>query len=282
MKKILVTGGTGMVGSALQEILTDAVFLSSKDVNLINQKETLECFQSIQPTHVIHLAARVGGIKANMDNLADFYYQNVMINTNVLESARLVKTEKVLSMLSTCVYPSDCELPLRESMIHNGPPHDSNYGYAYSKRMLEVQSRTYRHQYGCNYVSVISNNLFGEHDNFHLTDSHVIPALIRKIYEAKNGGPKVVLWGNGSPLREFTYSKDLAKIIAYLLDTYNSPAPINIGNTKEYSIKEIASSISNILNYDGEIEWDTSQPMGQHRKPSNNSNLNKLLEITDT
>ncbi len=276
MKKILVTGGTGMVGTALQSIIPNAIFLSSKDVNLISQKETFDYFKETKPTHVIHLAARVGGIKANMENLADFYYQNVMINTNVLEAARVTNVDKVLSMLSTCVYPSNCELPLKEIKMHAGPPHDSNYGYAFSKRMLEVQSRTYRHQYGCNFISVISNNLFGENDNFHLTDSHVIPALIRKIYEAKNGGPEVLLWGDGSPLREFTYSKDLARIIVFLLETYNSEKPINIGNTKEYSIKEIAYSISKILDYNGNIKWDVSQPMGQYRKPSDNSALLNL------
>ena len=151
-----------MVGTALQEVLKDAIFLSSKDANLVRQEEAERVFQEIRPEKVIHLAARVGGVKANMDNLGLFFYENLMINTNVLECCRKTGVEKVLSLLSTCVYPDIAEYPLREKVMHSGPPHPTNYGYAYAKRMLEVQTRTYREQYGCNYTTAIPNNLFGE------------------------------------------------------------------------------------------------------------------------
>ena len=137
--------------------------------------------------------------------------------------------------------------------------------------MLDVQSRAYRQQHGCNFITAIPNNLFGEHDNFHLENSHVIPAIMRKMHEAKLNNENVVLWGDGSPLREFTYSKDLAEILLFLLEHYDKPEPINVGNTQEYSIREIAETIAEIVGFSGEIIWDTSKPMGQHRKPSNNS-----------
>lgn len=148
-------------------------------------------------------------------------------------------------MLSTCIYPDDVEYPLSEDKIHAGPPHSSNYGYAYAKRMLEVQSRTYRHQYGCNFITAIPNNLFGECDNYHLEDSHVIPAIIHKMYLANKNNTDVELWGDGSPLREFTYSYDLASILLFLLENYNDEGPINVGNTIEISIKSAAEKIKN-------------------------------------
>ena len=142
--------------------------------------------------------------------------------------------------------------------------------------MLDIQSQAYRDQYGCNFVTVIPNNLFGEYDNFDLENSHLVPAIIRKVYDAKEGNKDVVLWGDGKALREFTYSKDLAKIVLLLLDKHESREPINVGNTEEYSVKEVAEIIANIMEFDGNIIWDTTQPVGQHRKPSDNSNLIKL------
>lgn len=276
MTKILVTGGTGMVGTALQEVLKDAVFLSSKDANLVRQEEAERIFQEIKPEKVIHLAARVGGVKANMDNLGLFFYENLMINTNVLECCRKTGVKKVLSLLSTCVYPDIAEYPLSEKVMHSGPPHPTNYGYAYAKRMLEVQTRTYREQYGCNYTTAIPNNLFGENDYFDLENSHVIPAMIRKIYEARESNQNVHLWGDGNVYREFTYSRDMAKILEFLLKEYADPAPINIGNTTEHKIKDVANTIADILNFKNEIIWDTTKPKGQVRKPSDGSRLREV------
>ena len=264
---------SGMVGNALTEILPTAFFLNSKKYDLRHTHEANYIFARYQPTHVIHLAAKVGGVKANSEKLGSFYYENIMINTNVLEAARKFNSKKVLSLLSTCVYPDSANYPLTENQIHNGEPHASNYGYAYAKRMLDIQSKAYREQYGCNFMTIVPNNLFGEYDNFHLEESHLIPAIIRKIYEAKEKGGKVVLWGDGMALREFTYSKDLAKIIVFLLDEYNECEPINVGNTNEYTIKEVAETIADIMSFDGKIIWDETKPKGQPRKPSDNSKL---------
>ena len=167
--------------------------------------------------------------------------------------------------------------PLTEEQIHNGQPHISNFGYAYAKRMLDVQSRAYRKQYGSKFITVIPNNLFGENDNFDLEDSHVIPALIRKIHKAKiENKDRVDLWGTGKPLREFTYSKDVAKILLLMLEKYNGVEPRNIGNTNEYSIKDVADKISKILEYKGDITWNLFMPSGQQRKPSSNKKLLSL------
>lgn len=273
---ILVTGGSGMVGNTLKEILPDAFYISSDNCNLTSENDTKYMFKHLKPTKVIHLAAKVGGVKANMEQLGQFYTDNIKINTNVLHYSMVYKVEKVLSLLSTCIYPDIVTYPLTEEQIHNGPPHESNFAYAYAKRMIDVQSRAYRKQYGCNFVTAVPNNLFGEHDNFDLNNSHVIPAMIRKMHEAKQKNEDVVLWGDGTPLREFTYSKDLAQILVFLLDNYNDENPINIGNTNEYSIMQIAELIALKLEYNNNIIWDTSKPNGQYKKPSDNSKLIQL------
>ena len=274
--KILVTGGTGMVGNSLKKVLPSAIYVSSSDYDLRIKEQARDMFIRHSPDAVIHLAARVGGVKANTDYIADFYADNIMINANVLSCAKEFEVNKLVSLLSTCVYPDSATYPLTESQIHSGSPHDSNFGYAYAKRMLDVQSRALRRQHGCNFITAIPNNLFGENDNFHLEDSHVIPAIIRKIYEAKQKNENVVLWGDGSPLREFTYSRDLANILLFVLEHYDGAEPINVGNTKEVSINEVATIIADIMDFHGQIIWDTTKLSGQHRKPSDNS---KLIEL---
>jgi len=280
--RILVTGGTGMVGTALQEVVPRATFVSSKQFELRDANLVGQMFARYNPDCVIHLAAKVGGIKANMDNLGDFYLDNIVINTNVLETARKYETKKVISLLSTCVYPNNARYPLTEDQIHDGPPHESNFAYAYAKRMLDVQSRAYRKQYGCNFITAVPNNLFGENDNFDLEDSHVIPAMIRKFYEAGLSGENVYLWGDGTPLREFSYSKDLANILMLLIKEYDDEHPINVGNTEEHSIKEVAEMIAKIMRYDGEIIWQTDKPKGQYKKPSDNAKLREICEVRYT
>jgi len=265
-----------MVGHALQRALPEATFLSSADCDLRDTSQTKRLMADCQPDVVIHLAAKVGGIKANMENLGDFYRENMLINTNVIEQSRLHNVGKVVSLLSTCVYPDDVTYPLTEDQIHNGCPHRSNYAYAYAKRMLDVQSQAYRDQYGCNFITAVPNNLFGENDNYDLNDSHVIPAMMHKMHRAKQNNESVVLWGDGSPLREFTYSLDLANILVFLLEHYDGTTPINVGNTGEHSIKEVAELVAEHVGFDGEIIWDTDKPKGQFRKPSDNS---KLIEL---
>ena len=277
-KRILVTGGTGMVGSAFRRHEPVGIIrVGSRDCNLTDFAETMSLLQEHRPDAVIHLAAKVGGVKGNYDYVGDFFRENTMINTNVLEACRLSGVSKVVSLLSTCIYPDNPSYPLTEDQIHAGEPHFSNFGYAYAKRMIEVQSRAYRQQYGCNFVTAVPNNIFGENDNFDLENSHVVPAIIRKIFEAKkSGSSEVVLWGDGTPLREFTYSSDIADALMYVLRNYNDPMPINIGNTYEVSIQQMAETIAGVMEYSGSLVWDTSMPSGQLRKPSTNSRFISL------
>jgi GDP-L-fucose synthase len=276
MSKLLVTGGSGMIGRALQKVKPDALYISSKDCNLLSQEQTDRLFDLYKPDHVIHLAAKVGGVKANHDNLGTFFTENIRINVNVLDAARKFGVKKLVSLLSTCVYPSTAKYPLTEDQINNGEPHFTNFAYAYAKRMLDVQSRAYRKQYECNFITAIPNNLFGEHDYFDLEDSHVIPAIIRKIDDASNNLETPVFWGNGSPMREFTYSQDLAKILLFLLENYDEETPINVGNTKEFSIEEVVKIVMKIMKYSGDVNWDASKLSGQYKKPSENK---KLLDL---
>ena len=279
---ILVTGGHGMVGTALQEAVPAAYFTSTVEYDLRSPRDTDALFNKCRPDNVIHLAARVGGIKANMEKMGEFYHDNIMMNTNVLEACRKYKVGKVVSVLSTCIYPDKASYPLSESQIHAGPPHESNFAYAYAKRMLDIQSRAYRKQYGCNYITAVPNNLFGEADNYDLNNSHVIPAIIHKMYDAKQTGTDVELWGDGTPLREFTYSKDAARALLLLLEGYNDAAPINIGNPSEVSIAYIADSVAQIIGFYGKIRWRDDMPIGQHRKPSNSSKFQQLFNMKYT
>jgi GDP-L-fucose synthase len=280
--ELLVTGGSGMVGRALASYCPKAVYVGSNDYDLKSREQTEAMFEKYKPKMVIHLAARVGGVKANTSFIADFYSDNILINTNVLNAAREHKIEKLVSMLSTCVYPDKTAYPLIEDNLHQGPPHESNFGYAHAKRMLEVHSRALRNQHGCNFICAIPNNIFGEHDNFDLENSHVIPAIMRKIWEAKHECRDVHLWGDGSPLREFTYSKDIARALIFLLYSVNPDGPVNIGNTKECSIREAAEKIAGVLDFNRKIIWDTGMPSGQARKPSSNQRLFELGFNTDT
>jgi GDP-L-fucose synthase len=273
----VVTGGSGMVGSAFKRILPQAEYPNRLQLEDMTRNAYYK--GSFTDKQVIHLAAKVGGVKANTEQVANFYMENANLNERLLYSAHRSGATKVVSLLSTCVYPDApyINYPLTEDQLHLGPPHHSNFGYAYAKRMVDVMSRAYRQQYGCNFITAIPNNLYGENDNFDLENSHVIPALIRKVWEAKiNKEPSVFCWGDGSPLREFTYSEDIARILLFLMENYDEPEPINIGNTDEYSIKEVVEMICDILGYDGELEWQTDQPSGQYRKPSSNQ---KLLDL---
>jgi GDP-L-fucose synthase len=277
-EKILVTGGSGMIGNAVKKIIPQAIFLE-REYDLRREEDTKKAFEKYRPEYVIHLAAKVGGLKANMEQQADFYTDNILINTNVIRFSHLYKVKKLVSLLSTCVYPDSqyVEYPLTEEQLHSGFPHLSNFGYSFAKRMVDIQTKAYRQQFGCNFITAIPNNLYGENDNFDLENGHVLPSLLRKIWEAKiNNEPQVEIWGNGKTFREFTFSEDIAKVLLFLLENYNGEEPINIGNTQEYSIDEIAEIICNLLEYKGKIVCNTNKPTGQHRKPSNNEKLINL------
>lgn len=276
MVELLVTGGTGMLGSAIQKLVPqnfDAVFVGSKNFDLTNFNETKKMVQKYKPKKIIHLAAKVGGVKANSEKLANFFDENVLINTHVLMAANQYEVQHVLSLLSTCVYPDEgyVTYPLTENQLHNGPPHYSNFAYAYAKRMLEVQSKAYRIQHNRNYICAIPNNIYGINDNFNLEDGHVVPTVVRKIFEAKISKIPPVFWGDGSSLREFTYSKDIAECLLKIIGIFDSPSsePIcNIGSNDEISIGDLVGIVAKIFDYKGEIIWDTSKPAGQYRKPS--------------
>jgi GDP-L-fucose synthase len=277
--KILITGGTGMVGNSFKNVETehDLIFVGSSQYDLTSRQETEKMIKEVSPEAVIHLAAKVGGVKGNTDFVNDFFTQNVLMNTNVLEVCHKHDVSRVISFLSTCVYPDEVTYPLTEEQIHNGPPHKSNFGYAYAKRMADIHSRTLRQQYGRNYICAIPNNLYGPNDNFDLDNGHVIPAIIRKVYEAKNMNKKPVFWGSGAPLREFTYCDDIANILMLLLRDYNDAEPINIGSTNEISIKDVVLLICDIMEYEGQVVWDTNKPEGQFRKPSSNKKFLQLF-----
>ncbi|XP_031447172.1 GDP-L-fucose synthase isoform X1 [Phasianus colchicus] len=213
-KRILVTGGTGLVGRAIQEVVANGegqtdeewVFVSSRDADLTSAVETKALFEKHKPTHVIHLAAMVGGLFKNIRCNLDFWRRNIHINDNVLHSAYECGVQKVVSCLSTCIFPDKTTYPIDETMIHNGPPHSSNFGYSYAKRMIDVQNRGYFEQHGCRFTAVIPTNVFGPHDNFNIEDGHVLPGLIHKVYLAKQNGSALTVWGTGKPRRQFIYS----------------------------------------------------------------------------
>ena len=277
--KILITGGSGLVGSAIKSTKTghDLIFVNSSNYNLVDNQATDRMIKSISPDAIIHLAAKVGGVKSNIENQAEFFYKNIMMNTNVLHSAHEQGVKKVVSMLSTCIFPDKVSYPLAEDKLHDGKPHKSNFAYSYAKRMLDIQSRAYRDQYGSNFTTVVPNNIYGENDNFDLEDSHVVPAMIRKIFYSKKEKLETVkMWGDGSPLREFTYSKDIAKQLLFLVENYNDPDPINIGSDQEISIKNLSEIIVKEVGYQGEVVWHTDMPNGQHRKPSSKQKIKKL------
>jgi len=276
--KALVTGATGLLGSEILHEKPDSIGLTSKDCNLIESNQAILSLEKGRVDTVIHCAARVGGVKANSDYVADFFDDNVRMNMSVLEACK-EKNFKLISVLSTCIYPDApyVKYPLTEEQLHMGPPHVSNFGYAYAKRMLDVQSRAYRNQHGCNYITVIPNSLYGLNDNYSLESGHVIPALIRKFYEAKiNGHSHVEIWGSGKPLREFTFAKDAAKIILWLAENYDESEPINIGNPEQVSIESLAHAIAEEIGYKGGTKFDSSKPDGQYKKPSSNERLRSL------
>jgi GDP-L-fucose synthase len=283
MGRLLVTGANGLVGSQFNG---DVVQITSKICDLRNTKDTDSIFNFYTDKNtqgeqvvdkVIHCAAKVGGVGGNMNYKGEFFYDNIMINTNVIEAARKAGVEKLVAFLSTCVFPNDVEYPLTESKIHLGPPHFSNDAYAYAKRMADVQIRAYREQYGLNYTSVVPTNIYGINDNFNIENGHVIPSLIHKCYIARETNTPLVIWGSGKPLREFIYNKDVAKLTEWVLENYNENEPIILSTSEEISIKDVVGMITELMNFKGEIIFDSTKPNGQYRKPSDNSKIKHYL-----
>jgi len=274
MKRILVTGGNGLVGS--QFIGEQYAYFSSKDCDLRNTTQTENLFKD-DWDGIIHCAAKVGGLGGNMNFKGEFFYDNIMINTNVIESARKFGVKNLVAFLSTCVFPDDVEYPLTEKKIHLGPPHTSNDAYAYAKRMSDVQIRAYREQYGLNYKSVIPTNIYGPNDNFDIENGHVVPSLIHKCHIAKETKTPLTIWGSGKPLREFIFSKDVAQLTEWVLHNYNENEPILLSTSEEIPIKEVVEMIVELMNFKGKVIWDKDKPDGQFRKPSDNSKIKHYL-----
>ncbi|XP_074149282.1 GDP-L-fucose synthase [Sminthopsis crassicaudata] len=285
--RILVTGGSGLVGKAIQRVVADGasqpgeqwIFVSSKDADLMDTVQTRALFEKHRPTHVIHLAAMVGGLFRNIKYNLDFWRKNIQINDNVLHSAYEVGTRKVISCLSTCIFPDKTTYPIDETMIHNGPPHNSNFGYSYAKRMIDVQNRAYFQQYGCTFTAVIPTNVFGPHDNFNIEDGHVLPGLIHKVYLAKRSGSALTVWGTGKPRRQFIYSLDLARLFLWVLREYNEVEPIilSVDEDDEVSIREAAETIAETMGFQGELNFDTTKSDGQFKKTASNKKLRTYL-----
>ncbi len=267
----VITGGSGLIGSAFEK----GVKLSSKR-DLRDYDKAKFAIAMYKPNIVIHCAAKVGGVGANMKFPAYFFMDNIRMNTNVIEACHELKIPKLVSFLSTCVFPDNVEYPLDETKIELGPPHSSNFAYAYAKRMADVQIRAFNQQYGTQYFSVIPCNVYGPNDNFSLEVGHVIPMLIHKCYLAKKNRKTFEVWGDGTPLREFVYSKDVANIVDLLVEKYTGTEPVIISNPTEYSIKQVVDLIVEYMGFKGKVKWLKDKPNGQHRKPSSNA---KLLSI---
>ncbi len=282
--KILVTGGTGLVGSAINSISNlypqyTFIFVSSKQCDLTNWEQTINYFKETKPDYVIHLAALVGGLFKNMKYKVDMLESNLAINTNVLKAAHQVKVKKLIACLSTCIFPDKTIYPINETMLHNGAPHFSNDAYAYAKRILEVQCKAYQEQYGSNFVCVIPTNIYGPNDNYNLENAHVIPALIHRCYLAKKNLDPFIVAGSGKPLRQFIYSEDLAKLFMWILENYKEKDSIilSVSEKDEVSIGFIAKLIAKSFDYDYMITFDETKPDGQFKKTVDNSKLISLI-----
>lgn len=283
---ILVTGGTGLVGQAIRELIENEkpsdevwIFVGSKDADLSILDQTESLFEKHKPTHVIHLAAMVGGLFHNMSHNLDFLRTNMHINDNILETSFRTGVQKVVSCLSTCIFPDKTSYPIDETMVHLGPPHPSNFGYSYAKRLIDISNKAYFQQHGCLFTSVIPCNVFGPYDNFNLQSSHVIPGLIRKLHsKMEDGENKFTVLGSGKPLRQFIYSKDLAQLFVWVLRHYEDVEPIilSVDEKDEVSISHAAEQIAEAFEFKGELVYDTTMADGQFKKTASNAKLRRL------
>ncbi len=271
-KKVTVTGGGGFLGSFVLEQLKEknlkSIFVPrSRKYDLREKKAIIRMYKDSNPDIVIHLAATVGGIGANRNNPGKFFYDNAIMGIQLIECARQYNVEKFVALGTVCAYPKYTPVPFREENLWDGYPEETNAPYGLAKKMLLVQSQAYREQYGFNSIFLVPVNLYGPLDNFDLETSHVIPALIRKCTEAKQEGKdKIIVWGDGSPTREFLYVEDAAKAILLATERYNKSEPVNIGTGFEISIKDLVNLIAELTGFKGKIIWDTTKPNGQPRR----------------
>lgn len=271
-KRVVVTGGAGFLGSFVVEQLRardcrTIVVPRSRDYDLVEMDAVRRLYADANPDVVIHLAARVGGIGANQANPGRFFYDNLMMGSQLIEVGRQVGLKKFVAIGTICAYPKYAPIPFKEDDLWAGYPEETNAPYGLAKKMMLVQSQAYREQYGFNSIVLFPVNLYGPRDNFDLETSHVIPALIRKCAEAQqNGKPEIVLWGDGTPTREFLYVEDAAEGILLAAEQYNDSRPLNLGTGEEISIKNLAGMIATELGFHGRILWDHTKPNGQPRR----------------
>jgi len=276
--KVLVTGGGGFLGSHLVERLEaeghDVFAARRADFDLTRWDDTERMFEAAQPERVFHLAAEVGGIGANRLNPGRYWYANLMMGTHVLEQSRRHDVEKLVLVGTVCAYPKVTPVPFREENLWDGFPEETNAPYGIAKKTLLVGAQGYREQYGLDSIFLLPANLYGPRDNFHPTNAHVIADLIRKMLESPE---EVILWGDGSPTREFLYVDDCAEALVLAGDRYDGADPVNLGAAKEISIRELAALVADVVGFTGRIEWDTSKPNGQPRRSVDASRARELF-----
>ncbi len=269
--RILVTGGNGFLGAHLVSLLRarglgEVVAPRSREVDLCDAQATDRLFAQVKPTLVFHLAATVGGIGANRARPGTFFRDNMAMGLHVLESARVHGAAKLVLAGTVCAYPKFAPVPFREDDLWNGYPEETNAPYGVAKKALLVMAQAYRQEFGCDFITLFPVNLYGPGDHFHLENSHVIPAMIRKFVEAQERGEAVVLWGDGTPTREFLFVEDAARGLLLAAERYDSPDPVNLGTGEEISMKQLADTIAQAVGYRGPVTWDTSRPNGQPRR----------------
>ncbi|MGR3220616.1 MAG: GDP-L-fucose synthase family protein [Candidatus Anammoxibacter sp.] len=285
-KNVLVTGGNGFLGkyvvSLLESFRCKDIFIpASKEYDLVKMGNVVRLINDSSPDIIIHLAAKVGGIGANAANPASFFYDNLMMGVQLIEVARQNNVEKFVTIGTVCSYPKFAPVPFNEKDLWNGYPEETNAPYGLAKKMLLVQGDAYRQQYGFNSIFLLQVNLYGPGDNFDLDTSHVIPALIKKCVNAKNNNDKqIVLWGDGSPTREFLYVEDAAVAIILAAEEYNKAEPLNLGSGHEVSIKDLAKSIAKFTGFKGNIVWDNTKPNGQPRRMLDTTKAEEELGFT--
>lgn len=280
--KIYVAGHRGLVGSAIVRNLeakgyTNIIYKTHKELDLTNQADVQAFFKEEQPEYVILAAAKVGGIHANNTYPADFIYDNLMIQNNVIKAAHDYKVKKLLFLGSTCIYPKMAPQPIREEYLLTGALEETNEAYAVAKIAGLEMCKFFKRQYGDNFISCMPTNLYGPNDNFDLKSSHVLPALIRKFHEAKvNGRDTVEVWGTGTPLREFIYVDDMADACVFLMENYDGEQHVNIGTGEEVSIRQLAETVKEVVGFEGELVFNTDMPDGTPRKLTNVDKLHRL------